>query len=193
MRQVYESIRERALYNLIFQASFTIKELRELLNLENAPVHCEIDPTTHRQIKIFLKNPDLPRKNRRILELMLSRCQPEPVKPTSRRHGSIIFHRKPEKVILTSSHDRIQGLLTQDVLTGKQIEMPCDLLIYAIGFTSSHLPGVPVCNDQKLRLLDWCRVDEARANVYATGWCAQVCLFILRRKFRVLGWRRCDC
>jgi hypothetical protein len=141
------------------------------------PVHCEIDANLYDKVSLYIKNPDLPRKNRRILELMLSKCQPESVSKSTHRSGSIIFYQKPEEVLLDSTKSRIQGLITKNVLTNERIEMPCDLLIYAIGFTSSHLPGVPVTEEQKLRLIDWCRVDESKSKVYATGWCAQVVIF----------------
>jgi len=156
------------------EASFTIKELRELLNLDGLPMHCEFDTRVYEQVQEHIRNPNLPRKNRRILELMLSRHQSQTViNPQARRSGSIIFHRKPEEVLLNASKTKIQGLITQDLMTEERIEMPCDLLVYAIGFTSSHLAGVPVRDDQRLRLIDWCRVEESKARVYATGWCAQ--------------------
>jgi len=155
------------------EASFTIKELRELLNLDGVPVHCEISQPVIEQVQSYFKNPDLPRRNRRILELMLSKHESQPQNPPPHRSGSVIFHRKPEEILLNSSKTKIQGLITRNVLTEEKVEMPCDLLIYAIGFTSSHLPGVPVDNYQKLRLTDWCRVEENQAKVYATGWCAQ--------------------
>ncbi|KAI6192156.1 NADPH:adrenodoxin oxidoreductase, mitochondrial [Aphelenchoides bicaudatus] len=155
------------------EASFTIKELRELLNLDGAPVHCDIDQSVYDQVLLHIKNPDLPRKNRRILELMLNKRQAQPRSSSSKRYGSVIFHRKPEEVLLNSSKTKIEALITRNLLNNEIIEMPCDLLIYAIGFINSHLPGVPVNEEQKLRLLDWCRVDESRTKVYATGWCAQ--------------------
>lgn len=134
-----------------------------------------MDPAVYERVQAHIKDPNLPRKNRRILELMLSKHQSQMAEnPMSQRSGSIIFHRKPEDLILNSSKTKIQGLITQNLLTEERIEMPCDLLIYAIGFTSSHLPGVPVNDEQKLRLVDWCRVEESKTQVYATGWCAQV-------------------
>lgn len=139
------------------------------------PVHCDFDSMTYEQVQQHIKNPDLPRKNRRILELMLSKHRSQTLSnPNASRSGSIIFYRKPEELILNSSKTKIQGLIAKNLLTNDIIEMPCDLLIYAIGFTSSHLPGVPVDAEQKLRLIDWCRVEEQRTKVYATGWCAQV-------------------
>lgn len=138
-------------------------------------MHCDIDPKVYELIQTHIKDPELPRKNRRILELMLSKHQSEVASNAqAKRHGSIIFHRKPEQVILNKSKTKIEGLLTKNMLTQETIELPCDLLIYAIGFTSSHLPGVPVNPDQKLKLLDWCRVEEQKTKVYATGWCAHV-------------------
>ncbi|KAI6210137.1 NADPH:adrenodoxin oxidoreductase, mitochondrial [Aphelenchoides besseyi] len=155
------------------EASFTIKELRELLNLEGVSVHCDIHPSIVSQVEEMLNDQQLPRRQRRILELMLSKRKAT-LDGRSKRSGSIVFHRKPERIVLDPKTQRIHALRVRSSLVESEIhEMPCDLLIYAIGFTSSHLPGVPTNEDQQLRLHDWCRVDESRAHVYATGWCAQ--------------------
>lgn len=50
--------------------------------------------------------------------------------------------------------------------------MPCNLLIYALGFENILLPGLPKTNDNRLKMIDWCRVPDNNANVYATGWCS---------------------
>lgn len=34
------------------------------------------------------------------------------------------------------------------------------------------LPGLPRTKDNKLLMLDWCRVPNKHAKVYATGWCS---------------------
>lgn len=163
-----------------------------MLNLDGAPVHCDIDSAVCEHVQQHIKDPDLPRKNRRILELMLSKSEKT---SASGRFGSVIFHRKPEEVVLNSAKTKIQALVTRNLLNNERIEMPCDLLVYAIGFVNSHLPGVPVNDDHRLRLLDWCRVDEPKTRVYATGWCAQVRKFWKKvlNLFFILGRVRCNC
>lgn len=105
------------------------------------------------------------------------------------RTGSIEFFQKPSN-ILVNSNNQIESLELEHATTKEKVTVPCSLLIYAIGFQSSHLPGVPVDEDKNLLLDDWCRVKENLAYVYATGWCAKVgeisCVNI------VLGRRRSD-
>ncbi|KAI6239385.1 NADPH:adrenodoxin oxidoreductase, mitochondrial [Aphelenchoides fujianensis] len=124
------------------EASFTIKELRELLNLDGTSVHCEIHASVVSELEELLADSQLPRRQRRILELMLSRRSPLPSAQAG-RSGAIVFHRRPERIVVNPRTKRVEALHVRSTLnTGEVEELPCDLLIFAIGFTSSHLPGV---------------------------------------------------
>lgn len=137
---------------------------------------CEVDAQTIVEMQKRIEDPKTPRKNRRILELMLKHLPEEGEK--SNNSGRIRFFRRPRRILLDQETRRIRGLEVETTADDGTTEtLDCSLLIYAIGFQSAHLPGVPVDEQGQLRLLDDCRVEEQRAAVYATGWCAKVRTF----------------
>ncbi|KAI1715399.1 pyridine nucleotide-disulfide oxidoreductase domain-containing protein [Ditylenchus destructor] len=150
------------------EASFTIKELRELLNLEGCSNHCIIPEETISKMKEVSNVADRPKK--RILELMMNFTVPK--HPGHERQCSIEFFKVIES-IQTNSKGRVESIKVRDRQTNELIEVPCDLLIYAIGFENILLEGVPR-KDNRLLMDDWCRVhsENDEASVYATGWCA---------------------
>ena len=148
-------------------ASFTIKELRELLNLENCTVSTLISDNEAQSISDSLEKFDRPKK--RILQLMLDRRIPK--NPNGLKKCEIEFFQKPISVDKDSS-GRVQAVDLQHSVTGEITKISCGLLIYAIGFENVILPGLPTTKDNKLSMTDWCRVTSNVSKVYATGWCA---------------------
>lgn len=148
------------------QASFTIKELRELLNLDECSSSINITDDEANVIAELL--PSLERPSKRILQLMLDRRHPKHV---NARHQCIInFHYRPVSVEKDST-SRIKGVLMEHSVTKQPLYVPCGLLIYAIGYENVLLPGLPTA-ENKLLMKDWCRVPSDLTRVYATGWCA---------------------
>lgn len=147
-------------------ASFTIKELRELLNLENCSVSTTIPEDESTNISAILGKLERPKK--RILQLMLERRFPKNV--NGQKNCEIKFYQKPISIEKDKT-GRIKSVCMENSLTGEITNVPCGLLIYAIGYENVVLPGLPA-KDNKLLLKDWCRVDCEDSKVYATGWCA---------------------
>uniref|UniRef100_A0A915ESY0 NADPH:adrenodoxin oxidoreductase, mitochondrial n=1 Tax=Ditylenchus dipsaci TaxID=166011 RepID=A0A915ESY0_9BILA len=134
------------------EASFTIKELRELLNLEGCSNY-------------------LDRPKRRILELMANSTSPKSA--NAARSCSIEFFHAPEEIHV-DANGRVEFITMRNRLTNQVMLLPCGLLIYAVGFENIVLEGVPTTEDNRLRMEDWCHVHSQsdEAMVYATGWCA---------------------
>uniref|UniRef100_A0AC34QJW3 NADPH:adrenodoxin oxidoreductase, mitochondrial n=1 Tax=Panagrolaimus sp. JU765 TaxID=591449 RepID=A0AC34QJW3_9BILA len=148
-------------------ASFTIKELRELLNMEGCTVSTAIADDEALAISEIVDKMDRPKK--RILQLMLERRLPK--NPDAPKKCTVEFFQKPVSIEKNSS-GRIEAVNFENSLTGKSQRVPCGLLIYAIGYQNVLLPGVPTTPDNKLLLSDWCRIPSDNCKVYATGWCA---------------------
>lgn len=123
------------------------------------------------QVKDAIAKLDRPKK--RIVELMLDRITPK--HKDAERKCSIEFYQAPEAVIM--DNDRVAGVQMRNTLTGQITQVPCGLLIYAIGFENILLPGLPQSNG-KLLMSDWCRVPHEKAHVYATGWCAHKYVYV---------------
>uniref|UniRef100_A0A7E4UU66 NADPH:adrenodoxin oxidoreductase, mitochondrial n=1 Tax=Panagrellus redivivus TaxID=6233 RepID=A0A7E4UU66_PANRE len=149
------------------EASFTIKELRELLNLENVTASTKISDEIAAALEKAL--PSLERPKKRILQLMLDRRSPK--FPTADKSCAVEFFQKPVS-IESDAAGRINAVTMENTQTGEQTRVPCGLLIYAIGYENVLLPGLPTNADGKLLMSDWCRVPNDFAKVYATGWCA---------------------
>ncbi|CAD5219844.1 unnamed protein product [Bursaphelenchus okinawaensis] len=149
--------------------SFTIKELRELLTLKNVSSFCEISESIEFEMRKELSHPETSRRNRRLWELMLKH---KDVSDTNGKNSIIKFYQRPTRILL-DGEGKIERLELENPLTGNKLIVPCSLLIYAIGFQSMHLDGVPVDENNNVMLKDFCRVNEDGALVYATGWCAK--------------------
>uniref|UniRef100_A0AC35GEU4 NADPH:adrenodoxin oxidoreductase, mitochondrial n=1 Tax=Panagrolaimus sp. PS1159 TaxID=55785 RepID=A0AC35GEU4_9BILA len=148
------------------EASFTIKELRELLNLDQCSSSTNITDEEAEEITKLI--PTLERPSKRILQLMLDRRQPKNVNAPMK--CTINFHHKPIEVE-KDSKNRIKGVQMEHSITKKSLYVPCGLLIYAIGYENVILPGLE-SSGNKLLMKDWCRVPNEKSKVYATGWCA---------------------
>ncbi|KAL7071946.1 hypothetical protein ACQ4LE_008573 [Meloidogyne hapla] len=150
------------------EISFTIKELRELLNLEGVNSNCSIDPYLKEKLKDELNLMERPR--RRIVELMLNFAE-EPKSP-HQKSLKLIFNSRPTKIELDQKNDSINALYIQNNLNNLLERIECSLLIIAIGFENVLLNGLPKNENGQLKMIDWCRVPNEKALVYATGWCS---------------------
>lgn len=135
-----------------FKASFTIKELRELLTLEGCSSSCVIPQETLLQIKDLLNDSQkkIERSKRRILELMLNYATPK--NTNSHKRCLIEFFLEPLKIHVDEKTGLVKSLDLRNKLNGEIVQVPCGLLIYAIGFEHILLNGVPKTEDNRLIL-----------------------------------------
>lgn len=75
---------------IFVQASFTIKELRELLNLEGCSTSCHITPDIMPELKSAISIADRPKK--RLFELMGSHIEPKVLPNNFTKQCSIEFY-----------------------------------------------------------------------------------------------------
>uniref|UniRef100_A0A914LEY8 FAD/NAD(P)-binding domain-containing protein n=1 Tax=Meloidogyne incognita TaxID=6306 RepID=A0A914LEY8_MELIC len=151
------------------EISFTIKELRELLNLEGVNSHCLIDSNLKEKLEKELNLMERPR--RRIVELMLNFAEEKKSSPTQ-KSLKLLFNSRPTKIELSNKNDSINALYIQNNLDNLIEKIECSLLIVAIGFENILLNGLPKNENGQLKMIDWCRVPKENSLVYATGWCS---------------------
>ncbi|NWJ12169.1 ADRO protein, partial [Crypturellus undulatus] len=136
------------------QVAFTIKELREMINLPGArPV---LDPADFTGLGDAVK--DAPRPRKRLTELMIKTALQKPREETAAadREWGLRFQRSPQEVLPTADGTRARGVrvaLTrlqgsgdsaQAVPTGEVEELECGLVLSSIGYRSLPLdPAVP--------------------------------------------------
>uniref|UniRef100_A0A914W810 NADPH:adrenodoxin oxidoreductase, mitochondrial n=1 Tax=Plectus sambesii TaxID=2011161 RepID=A0A914W810_9BILA len=161
------------------QVSFTIKELRELVNLPGSTAIVEsTDLEATRDIVA-----SLPRPRRRLTELMLKAADAK-LKSDQTKSWQLLFRRTPLQVLTAA--ERVSGArfgmndlvdpLTEKaraVITDREETIQCGLILYSIGYQTIVLPGLPFNQSgHVIRTIDGCRVEDL-PGVYATGWCAR--------------------
>uniref|UniRef100_A0A1I7YDR0 NADPH:adrenodoxin oxidoreductase, mitochondrial n=1 Tax=Steinernema glaseri TaxID=37863 RepID=A0A1I7YDR0_9BILA len=151
--------------------SFTIKELREQINLPSSSF--SISNIEREEVERLLEaSSHMPRPKRRVTELLLKNWS---TSKDSLKHCRLLFHNRPTAVFNDASK-RVSAVEFTDARTGDVRKIECGLLIYSIGFENIILKGVPKTEDgSAIAMKDSCRVDtkgSSGASVYAVGWCA---------------------
>jgi len=149
------------------ESSFTIKELRELLTMDDCRTYCDLSNEVKDHMMKELNQMERPRK--RLAELILKHTS-LPKLPGVEKKLTLEFYWRTEKILVDNT-GRVQSLQLINHLN-ERIEVPCRLLIYAIGFENVLLDGLPRTENNRLLMSDWCRVPNTKSNVYATGWCS---------------------
>ncbi|XP_067164426.1 NADPH:adrenodoxin oxidoreductase, mitochondrial isoform X2 [Apteryx mantelli] len=167
------------------QVAFTIKELREMINLPGArPV---LDPADFAGLGNAVK--DAPRPRKRLTELMIKTASEKPGEKTvaaqvaaAAREWGLRFQRSPQEVLPTADGRRARGVrmaLTQlegsgdsakAVPTGDVEELECGLVLSSIGYQSLPLdPAVPFDPQRGIIPNSSGRVEGA-PGLYCSGW-----------------------
>ncbi|KAM8999553.1 NADPH:adrenodoxin oxidoreductase, mitochondrial isoform X2 [Sarcophilus harrisii] len=165
------------------QVAFTIKELREMINLPGSqPL---LDPADFSSLEESIKEASRPRK--RLLELLVrtARKPPEPKadsKVTTPRAWGLRFLRSPQEMLPSPNGSRVVGIRlavmrlegsdenAQAVPTGEMEDVPCGLVLSSVGYKSRSIdPTVPF--DPKLGVIP---NSEGRVlgapGLYCSGW-----------------------
>nr|XP_020858221.1 NADPH:adrenodoxin oxidoreductase, mitochondrial isoform X2 [Phascolarctos cinereus] len=166
------------------QAAFTIKELREMINLPGSqPL---LDPTDFSGLEELIK--EAPRPRKRLLELLVrTALKPPEAKGADRRAETprtwgLRFLRSPQKVLASPDGGRVAGIRldvmrlegsgenAQAVPTGAVEDVPCGLVLSSVGYKSHPIdPTVPF--DPKLGIIP---NSEGRVlgapGLYCSGW-----------------------
>ncbi|CAB3406698.1 unnamed protein product [Caenorhabditis bovis] len=148
--------------------SFTIKELREQFKIpgwSSKIVMSESDMTLLQEAMAKME-----RKKKRLTEVLLKHVGV----PAGPKRCSFLFHHVPQEII-SDSEGNIKALRVLNKESNEIVEMPCELLIYSIGYETLVLDGIPKNDKNMIDMKDFCRVnmdENCRAAVYATGWCA---------------------
>uniref|UniRef100_A0A8B9Q0U0 NADPH:adrenodoxin oxidoreductase, mitochondrial n=1 Tax=Apteryx owenii TaxID=8824 RepID=A0A8B9Q0U0_APTOW len=167
------------------QVAFTIKELREMINLPGArPV---LDPADFAGLGNAVK--DAPRPRKRLTELMIKTALEKPGEKTvavqvaaAAREWGLRFQRSPQEVLPTADGRRARGVrmaLTRlegsgdsakAVPTGDVEELECGLVLSSIGYRSLPLdPAVPFDPQRGIIPNSSGRVEGA-PGLYCSGW-----------------------
>ncbi|NXD13650.1 ADRO protein, partial [Nothocercus nigrocapillus] len=163
------------------QVAFTIKELREMINLPGArPV---LDPADFTGLRNAVK--DAPRPRKRLTELMIKTALEKPGEKAveaATREWALRFQRSPQEVLPTADGTRTRGVrmaLThlegsgdsaQAVPTGEVEELECGLVLSSIGYRSLPLdPAVPFDPQRGVIPNSSGRVQGA-PGLYCSGW-----------------------
>ncbi|XP_041491858.1 NADPH:adrenodoxin oxidoreductase, mitochondrial isoform X1 [Microtus oregoni] len=148
------------------QVAFTIKELREMIQLPGTrPI---LDSSDFLGLQDKIK--DVPRPRRRLTELLLRTATEKPgVEEAARqalasRAWGLRFFRSPQQVLPTPDGQRVAGIRlavtrlegvgesTQAVPTGEVEDLPCGLVLSSVGYKSRPIdPSVPF--DPKLGVI----------------------------------------
>ncbi|XP_074475247.1 NADPH:adrenodoxin oxidoreductase, mitochondrial [Sebastes fasciatus] len=166
------------------QVAFTIKEVREMVNLPNARpqmVAADFEGVTE-----ALK--DLPRPRKRLTELMLKTALEIPgEKERERRNEAshvwgLRFFRSPVEILADPDRNRAAGIRlavnrlegsgegARAVLTGEVEDVPCGLVVSSIGYKSLPIdPSVPFDSRKAIVPNNMGRVQQA-AGLYCSGW-----------------------
>ncbi|XP_033923252.1 NADPH:adrenodoxin oxidoreductase, mitochondrial isoform X1 [Melopsittacus undulatus] len=164
------------------QVAFTIKELREMINLPGArPV---LNPADFTGLEDAVK--DAPRPRKRLTELMiktaLEKPLEKPLETVSPREWGLKFQRSPQEVLPTADGSRARGVrmaLTRlegsgdsakAIPTGDMEELECGLVVSSIGYRSLPLdPAVPFDTQRGIIPNSSGRV-EGVPGLYCSGW-----------------------
>nr|GMD16638.1 NADPH:adrenodoxin oxidoreductase, mitochondrial isoform X1 [Ipomoea batatas] len=174
------------------QASFTAKELREILGIKNLYIHIE-EADLHKTPadEEVLKNN---RINRRIHELLSKAAISTAPYPTpGQRELHFVFFRKPERFLESDARSgHVAGvkfertIIREDVGSGKQIavgtgqfdDLECRLVLKSIGYKSVCVEGLPfdpqngIVPNIRGRVLSDSTGDltEVEKGLYVCGW-----------------------
>ena len=148
-------------------AAFTSPEIRELPKLENTDViisHLEIESAKRRVAEQLDGNKEL----RNNLEAMLEVSQ-SPLKNHERKLA-INFLLTPIEIIGNGKVEAIRFVRNQVIndkvsATSEIIELPCDLVISAIGYQVLPIPGVEFANGKVVN-----ENGHVADNLYVVGW-----------------------
>ncbi|KAG9473632.1 hypothetical protein GDO78_004112 [Eleutherodactylus coqui] len=166
------------------QVAFTIKELREMINLPGTrPIY---DPSDFQGLGDILK--DLPRPRKRLTELLVKSALEEPGEKEAVRRAQctrewgLRFFRSPIAVLPSEDGKRASGVRLSvtrlegsgesavSVPTGETEDMPCGLIFSSIGYRSVPIsPGVPFLPRQGIIPNSMGRVLGA-PGLYCSGW-----------------------
>ncbi|XP_061311485.1 NADPH:adrenodoxin oxidoreductase, mitochondrial [Pezoporus flaviventris] len=164
------------------QVAFTIKELREMINLPGTkPV---LNPADFTSLQDAVR--DAPRPRKRLTELMiktaLEKPLEKPVGTVSPREWGLKFQRSPQEVLPTADGRRTRGVrmaLTRlegsgdsakAIPTGDIEELECGLVVSSIGYRSLPLdPAVPFDTQRGIIPNSSGRV-EGVPGLYCSGW-----------------------
>jgi NADPH-dependent glutamate synthase beta subunit-like oxidoreductase len=172
------------------QASFTIKELRELSNLNHVKVRFHEDDFRNGLNKESNQEIDGNRPKQRLLELMKKMIAQTDMNSisTSQKVIDFKFLRSPIK-ISQDSNSNLTSLSTflnleknqlsgpafnqQGISTGVFEDIPCQLLIKAIGYGMAPIPGLPF-NPKRFLNIQGRLVSKENGDIvrglYVTGW-----------------------
>ncbi|XP_032769645.1 NADPH:adrenodoxin oxidoreductase, mitochondrial [Rattus rattus] len=166
------------------QVAFTIKELREMIQLPGTqPI---LDPSDFLGLEDRIK--DVPRPRKRLTELLLRTATEKPgVEEAARqalasRAWGLRFFRSPQQVLPTPDSRRVAGIRlavtrlegvgesTRAVPTGDVEDLPCGLLLSSVGYKSRPIdPSVPF--DPKLGIIPNTKGRVVNApGLYCSGW-----------------------
>ncbi|XP_062495856.1 NADPH:adrenodoxin oxidoreductase, mitochondrial isoform X1 [Pezoporus occidentalis] len=160
------------------QVAFTIKELREMINLPGTkPV---LNPADFTSLEDAVR--DAPRPRKRLTELMIKTALEKPVGTVSPREWGLKFQRSPQEVLPTADGRRARGVrmaLTRlegsgdsakAIPTGDMEELECGLVVSSIGYRSLPLdPAVPFDTQRGIIPNSSGRV-EGVPGLYCSGW-----------------------
>ncbi|KFR17271.1 hypothetical protein N306_14412, partial [Opisthocomus hoazin] len=164
------------------QVAFTIKELREMINLPGArPV---LNPADFTGLENAIK--DAPRPRKRLTELMIKTALEKPGEKTQAaapREWGLKFQRSPQEVLPTADGRRARGVrmaLTRlegsgdsakAIPTGDVEELECGLVLSSIGYRSLPLdPAVPFDTQRGVVPNSSGRVAGGPGRLYCSGW-----------------------
>uniref|UniRef100_A0A8D1KG87 NADPH:adrenodoxin oxidoreductase, mitochondrial n=1 Tax=Sus scrofa TaxID=9823 RepID=A0A8D1KG87_PIG len=166
------------------QVAFTIKELREMIQLPGTrPI---LDPADFLGLQDRIK--EVPRPRKRLMELLLRTAMEKPGAEEAARRASasrawgLRFSRSPQQVLPSADGRRAAGIrlavtrlegvgeATRAVPTGDVEDLPCGLVLSSIGYKSRPIdPSVPF--DLKLGVIP---NTEGRVvdmpGLYCSGW-----------------------
>ena len=151
------------------EAKFTNVELREMGQLENC--HPIVDPA---QIPDSVTDDDMDDRDRRLRERNLETLREfttlSPEGKKKRLHFQ--FYHNPVEVLGGDRVEAVKMELTKvengrAVGTGDFIDVPCGLVIAAIGYYGAPFPGIPFDEDGGVAIHDDGRISD---GIYAVGW-----------------------
>ncbi|XP_014111257.1 PREDICTED: NADPH:adrenodoxin oxidoreductase, mitochondrial [Pseudopodoces humilis] len=172
------------------QVAFTIKELREMINLPGT--RAVLDPADFTGLESAVK--DAPRPRRRLTDLMIKTALEKPVEMQAAAAGAaaagaaaprewgLKFQRSPQEVLPSADGRRARGIrmaLTRlegsgdsakAIPTGDVEELECGLVLSSIGYRSLPLdPAVPFDSQRGVIPNSSGRV-EGVPGLYCSGW-----------------------
>ncbi|XP_032900395.1 NADPH:adrenodoxin oxidoreductase, mitochondrial isoform X2 [Amblyraja radiata] len=166
------------------QVAFTIKELREMINLPGT--RSLLDPSDFEGLKPIVK--DLPRQRKRLIELLIkagleiNSGKEAECRAAATKEWSLRFLRSPLEIVPSKDGKRVGGIrLTVTMLEGsvasaqaiqtEDIEdLECGLVLCSIGYKSHSIdPSVPFDQQQGVIPNKLGRVLHA-PGVYCSGW-----------------------